>query len=280
MVVGGAKNSFQQSEVFVPRQVCQKKLPDLPFRVASPIAVSINGLLVVCGNQISITVCYKFDKSGTWNLYTTAPTNHYNYPGVVLNDKLYVYNDKSPEIFDPAIPMWNKWEKAKTRVGFQACMTVARGKIYLIGGILSNLIQVFDPNAVQGQKWTKIADLPANSYTMGCSVMATNTNIMITLNDLPNNVVIFDTTNNHFTDANIPTNVFTSNLILMGSNNYLVGGGEPGSNKIFKYSPHSVPAWTEDTKAVLLDYRQYSSSVVVNTTIFAENFLPSTCTGI
>ena len=273
-------DSFKQSEVFVPGQVCQKKLPDLPLRVALPNVVVLNGLLVVCGKDISTTVCYKFDKAGTWDQYTTTTVNHDKYPGVALNGKLYVYNDRTPQIFDPAIQNWNNWEKPATRAGFQACMTVANGKIYLIGGMLSNFIQVFNPNAVQGQGWAKVADLPSMSYNMGCSVMATDTEIMITMNSSPNNVVIFDTTNNQFTDVSIPTNVYGSNLILMGSNNYLVGGGTEGSNKIYKYSPQSMPAWTEDTKAVLLTYRSSSGSVVMNASIFAENFLPSSCTGI
>ena len=58
VVVGGGEKSFQQCEVFVPGQVCQKKLPDLPIRVALPIVVILNGLLVVCGKQISVTVRY------------------------------------------------------------------------------------------------------------------------------------------------------------------------------------------------------------------------------
>ncbi len=253
-------------------------MPDLPFRVEFPIVVILNGLLVVCGKQISTTVCYKFDKGGTWDLYTTTPVNYYNCPGVVLNEKLYVYQDKSPQMFDPEIQQWNKWERPATRVGFQACMTVANGKIYLIGGILSKLIQVFDPKAVKGHGWSKVADLPSTSSNMGCSVMSTDTKIMITMNSSPNNVVIFDTINNQFTDTRIETSVFLSNLMLIGSNNYLVGGGETGSKKIFKYSPQSIPTWIEDTKAVLLTPRHSSGSVVVDAGFFPNGFLPTKCT--
>ncbi len=78
------------------------------------------------------------------------------------------------------------------------------------------------------------------SYNRGCSVMATGTDIMIAMNSSPKNVVIFHTNKNQFTDASIPINVDGSNIILMGSNNYLVGGGGTGSNKIYKYSPPGV----------------------------------------
>jgi hypothetical protein len=205
VIVGGSvgMDLNQESEVFVPGQVCQKELPTLPFlKVALPIVVILKGLLVVCAKHISTTVCYKYVKaSGAWDLYTTTPVNHDYCPGVVLNEKLYVYQDKSPQIFDPEIQKWNKWERPATRVGFQACMTVVNGKIYLIGGILSKLIQVFDPNAAKGQGWTKVAELPSMSYNRGCSVMATGTDIMIAMNSSPKNVVIFHTNKNQFSDA-------------------------------------------------------------------------------
>jgi hypothetical protein len=108
--------------------------------------------------------------------------------------------------------------------------------------------------------------------------MASDTQIMIALNRLPNNIVIFDTNTNQFTEANVDTNVIGSNIILMGNNIYLVGGGERGSNKIYKYNPQSIPAWTLDTKAVLLAPRSLSGLVTVDVGFFANGYLPSKCT--
>ena len=257
-------------------------MPDLPVKLALPIMVILNGFLIVCGNPSSDFVCYKFSKEGTWDVYTSSPKDHTDQPGVVLNNKLYVYSDRVPEIFDPMIPKWSNWEKSTARVGTRGCMTVANGKIYLIGGELSNLVQAFDPNVDQGKGWTKVADLPALSHNIGCSIMGDPTKIMMTITSSKNNVVIFDTsvTKDQFTNVKIEADVFGSNIILIGSDNYLVAGGDPGSNTIYKYTPHLTPYWTKYTKEVLHYSRHSAGAVVVNASIFADGFLPNTCTGL
>ncbi len=159
-------------------------------------------------------------------------------------------------------------------------MAVAGMKIILVGGQTSEVVYAFDPKSAVGSRWKKVADLPHFSYNMGCSVMGDGTKIMITTVSTTNNVIIFDTTNNKFTNAPIATNVFSSNLILIGNDNYLVAGGSTGSNTIYKYTPSLTPVWTKDTTASLLAPRYLSGTAVVDATFFDTGFLPSTCTGI
>ncbi len=155
LVVGGRDDSV---ELYSPTGNCNYKLAAFPVIAYNPVLVYVDEMIIACSGGKS---CWEYNvKEDNWTVIVTAPFTHNYQPGVVYQEKVYVMDEASPQVFDPSSKTWSSWPSPPNKSGFVPWMVGWKDSIILLGGT-SNLrgVQIFN---VTQQTWTVMdsSDVP------------------------------------------------------------------------------------------------------------------------
>ena len=103
-----------------------------------------------------------------WSVYSSATYVHYDQPGEVYENKIYIVDDSRPEVFDPAEEIWSSWPAAPNKSGLGPCLLTVNATFYLFGGATNTRgVQSFNHSS---QNWTVLDSrfVPMDIYLSGC----------------------------------------------------------------------------------------------------------------
>ncbi len=136
-------------ELYSPTGTCNHKLSDLPTYCDNPVLVYVDEMIIACSGGKS---CWEYIVSqDSWSVIATAPFTHNYQPGVIYQQKVYVIDETSPQVFDPSSKAWSSWPSPPKKSGNAPWMVGWKDCIILLGG-LSNLrgVQIFN---ITEQAW-------------------------------------------------------------------------------------------------------------------------------
>jgi hypothetical protein len=145
LIVGDGDNV----ELYSPNGNCNHKLAAFPVAVNNPVLVYADEMIIACSGGIS---CWEYNvKEDNWLVIATAPFTHNYQPGVVYQEKVYVMDEASPQVFDPFSKTWSIWPSphkkpgnAPWMVGWKDCIILLGGGSFLRG------VQIFN---ITAQTW-------------------------------------------------------------------------------------------------------------------------------
>ncbi len=173
LVVGGNDNSV---ELFSPSGQCNHKLAAFPVVSNNPVLVWIKEMIIACSGNES---CWEYNiKENNWSVIAAAPFAPNWQPGVVYQEKVYVMDESTPQVFDPSSKAWSSWPSPPNKSGTAPWMVGWKDCIILLGGD-SNLkgVQIFN---VTEQTWTVMdSSLVPMDIWWSSSLTLSNGNVLI-----------------------------------------------------------------------------------------------------
>jgi hypothetical protein len=137
-------------ELYSPNGNCNHKLAAFPVTTTNnPVVVYVNEMIIACSGGKS---CWEYKiKENNWSVIATAPFDQNHQPGVVYQEKVYVMDEASPQVFDPLSKTWSIWPSPPKKSGNAPWMVGWKDCIILLGGG-SNLrgVQIFN---ITAQTW-------------------------------------------------------------------------------------------------------------------------------
>jgi hypothetical protein len=132
----GSTSGQRLIEMYTPEGTCVQSLPPPPSgynNFGGAIAMALKAQVLVCGGY-SNSNCYLFDiASNSWSVYSTGRNVHTYFNGVAHDRKIFLYDDLSPEVFDPATKVWSTWKPTPTAT-YYSCFVSWKGFILRFGG--------------------------------------------------------------------------------------------------------------------------------------------------
>jgi hypothetical protein len=130
-------------ELYSPTGNCNHKLAAFPVIAYNPVLVYVDNMIIACSGG---KYCWEYNvKKDNWSVIATAQFTHNFQPGVVYQDKVYVMDEASPQVFDPSSRTWSSWPSPPKEFGNVPWMVGWKDCIILLGGT-SNLrgVQIFN----------------------------------------------------------------------------------------------------------------------------------------
>ena len=211
-----------------------------------------------------------------WSVYSNAQYLHSDYPGAVHADKIYLYHDQSPEIFDPIKNVWSNWTKASTSHGTYGCLVPWRDSLILLGGAGS--VRAVESYNVATSTWMTIdSSVPFDIYKSGCVVLPSEEILVVGPASPPNNkyAAIYNVEDNQWTmvqDSSFDRD--GTALAVLRKRTFAVGGGGDRGIEEFDYASKS---W-KTVNTPLIVPRRAHSMIAIPAELFAH--LPGGCEGV
>ena len=211
-----------------------------------------------------------------WEVYSTAQSTHVSQPGAVYEDKIFIFDNSAPEVFDPIKVEWSSWPKPSSSHGIYSCLLTWRDSLVLMGGNTNTRkVEIFDQPS---QSWSVAGSaIPIAISSSGCVVMPSE-EILVLGSASPGfkkACGIYNVEQNtwQFLGETTYDRSFTS-LVRLGDRTFAIGGTDSAAVEEFVYSDLS---WIEvETELQVL--RRVHSTLAVPADLFAH--LPGGCQGI
>ncbi len=159
-----------------------------------------------------------------------------NGTGIAFNSKIFVVDDKYPEVYDEQSNTWSNWTAPLVKVGTGACLVIWRETFLLFGGGENKLgIQIYNHST---QTWSKVntSSAPFDMYFSGCVVLP-NDNVLIAGShaNYKRHSALFSLKSNTWTLLNQTINIdrSASTLVRLGDRVFVIGGHETDSVEEF-----------------------------------------------
>ena len=133
MVVGGFTNKV---ELYSPNGKCQIQLAPLPNVQFRPSLLFNDGKIIACPSLTTDTKnCWSYNISqNNWSTITSFNFDHYESPGILSDNKLYVVDGTQPEVYDLRNNSWSVWPASTKLIGRTPCLIAWKDTILVIGG--------------------------------------------------------------------------------------------------------------------------------------------------
>jgi hypothetical protein len=232
-------------------------------------------MIIACIGRES---CWEYNiKENNWSKIATAPFTTYWQSGVVYQEKLYVTDDASPQVFDPSSKTWSSWPSPPKESGLAPSMVGWKDCIILFGGS-SNLrgVQIF--NLTQ-QTWTVMDSslVPIDLY-LSSSLTLSNGNVFTVgshQNGSQYSAAFYKPTDNSWTELDKSTTSHKgTRLVQLGSRIFAIGGR---SRDLVEEFLLETNAWKPvDAKLIMGHY--YPSLLALPAKLFSH--LQGRCQGV
>jgi hypothetical protein len=220
--VGGNDNT---TELYSPTGNCNRKLAAFPVTSNNPVLVYVNEMIIACAGGKS---CWEYKiKENSWSVMATAPFTHNYQPGVVYQEKVYVMDEASPQVFDPSSRTWSNWPSPPKKSGTAPWMVGWKDSIILLGGG-GNLrgVQIFN---ITQQTWAVMdsSQVPMDIF-WSSSLILPNGNVLIVGSEQSGSyysAAFYNPTNNSWKGLEkTVTSHFGSRLVQLGSRIFATDG--------------------------------------------------------
>ena len=213
-----------------------------------------------------------------WSVYSNAQYEHRDFPGAVHADKIYLYHDQSPEIFDPIKNVWSNWTKASTSHGTYGCLVPWRDSLILLGGAFS--VRAVESYNVATSTWMTIdSSVPFYIVGSGCVVLPSEEILVVGPASSPNykSAAIYNVEDNKWTmgqDSSFDR--YRTALVVLGKRTFSVGGISDGIKAIEEFD-YASKSW-KTVNTPLIVPRRAHSMIAIPAELFAH--LPGGCEGV
>jgi len=150
-----------------------------------------------------------------------------NDTGVAFNNKIYIVDDKYPEVYYEQSNTWSNWTAPLIKFGRGACLVTWKSTFLLFGGDRNRLgIQRYNHST---HSWSKVntSSAPFDMYFSGCVVLP-NENVLIagSHNNYTRKSALFNLKSNKWTLLNQTINIdrSASTLVRLGERVFAIGG--------------------------------------------------------
>ncbi len=175
-IVGGNNKNV---ELYSPDGNCQHTLKPIPNGAFEPILAYIEEMILACGGRGN-TYCYLYHPNNdTWSHYSTSTFLHNEQPGEIYNGKIFIANERNPEVFDPVSNTWSSWLAPYKRSGDAPCLVAWKDVFFLIGGEVNKRgIQIYNHSS---NTWDILnsSSTPMDILYSGCILLPNEEEILV-----------------------------------------------------------------------------------------------------
>jgi len=273
LVVGGRIDSV---ELYSPTGNCSHQLADFPIPSNNPVLVFVNEMIIGCYGGHS---CWEYNaKENNWSVIARAPFAQIYQPGVVYQEKVYIIDEASPQVFDPSSKTWSSWPSSPNKFTNAAWMVGWKDCIILLGG-LSNVrgVQIFN---ITEQTWTVMdsSQVPMDLW-WSSSLTLPNGNIFIVgsyVNQYQYSAAFYNPADNSWTELEKTSNShFGTILVQLGSRIFAIDGGYTDLVEEFILETNT---WESVDVELLVKRDGWHSVLALPARLFSH--LPGGCQGI
>ncbi len=249
------------AEVFSPVGNCQIALPTIHEGALGPVLAYIHDMILACaGKRNKHCVLYNPTKA-TWSIFSTSNFTHDYQPGQIFNGKIYIADDKNPEVLDPVSKSWSSWPAPLNKTGEGPCLVAWKDTFILLGGSSnrrgvqsfnhsSNTWQILDSKAV-----------PMDIYFSSCILLPSEEILVVGSEDDPfkSSVSLYHIQSN--TWRALPNTTYPKNgagLVTLGKRVFAIDGHYANIVEEFLYAD-ATWRWM---KAKLSSYRHGHLGVI------------------
>ncbi len=247
----GGNDKLNQAEVYSPEGKCQFDISPVPVQEEffTPILANIDENILACPSFSGNTPdCWQYNmKENTWSVITSPKYSH-NRPGVVYNDKIFIIDDSTPEVYDPRNNSWSSWPMPLQPTGPGSCLIVWRDSIIAFGGISnSQIVQLFNLTL---SAWSVFDEKlsPFNLEYASCTLLPTN-QVLLLGSNIPGfqGAVLYDIVNNLWEQlADVKYNRIGATFVNLNDRIFLIGEGYGGTIiEIVEEFRYESNIWTE-----------------------------------
>ena len=273
LIVGGY--TYTEVELFSPEGRCQHRLTPAPLLLEEPVIAFIDEKVLACDQGHD---CFLYNPSNdSWSAYSTSTYSHKLYPGEIFKNKLFIVDDSSPEVFDPARNIWSGWPAPPTATGTGKCLLAWSDIFIMFGGEYnSRAMQTFNHSS---QTWEVLDStcVPMDMMYSGCTVLPTGDILIAGSRDAPyqSSIALFHVKSNTWkklADSTISRK--GTSLVTLGSRVFAIDGGE----NVVEEFDYNTNTWTTIEEQLLVHRRGHSGVIALPAEMFQH--LPDGCVGV
>ena len=265
-------------ETYFPGGSCTTSLPRIPGQnTPSGAACFINGALYtgyMSGGCLQL-VSYNFTADSWTSLSCSLSQVTSLDPYTCLGNRIYLYNDYSPNYYDTMDRAWHLTSKPEAAAGLAPGMCDANGMLYVFGSGDSFPIQKYNPVT---DIWSILKTNMTYSADMRCQAIPGTENIVVlsigSPNLDPNNLIgIFSSVTDDWLSplTKQSINFIYGSLLIYGRQFFMFSG--VGAN--YAYCPNSSTTWQSVPNVQPLTNPRYGTFVTMVPNSLLN--LPATC---
>ena len=232
-------------EVYTPDGSCVATLAPTPFPQVAMSLSYINESIVACG---ALPFCWNYNiAEDGWARLTEHRFHHDYQVSGVYNDKLYIVDDRNPEVFDPTANTWTPLPAPPVQTERSACMVTYQDSFLLFGGFENSRgVQQFNHTT---NEWVNLnpASVPKDMVNSGCILLPNGQDVLIVgpqVNPLLSAASIYKVQSNTFLELPDPDiNRYGTKLVQFGSRVFAIGGGGQDDRKVEEFN-YDSNTWT------------------------------------
>ncbi len=271
--MGGNDNSV---ELYCPTGTCNQKLAAFPVTSNNPVLVYIKKMIIACSGGKS---CWEYKiNENNWSVIATAPFTHSHQPGAVYQEKLYVMDEASPQVFDPSSRTWSNWPSPPNKSGEAPWMVGWKDCIILLGGGSNPKgVQIFN---ITKQTWAVMdsSQVPMEMY-WSSSLTLPNGNVLIAgsfQDGYHNSATFYNPTNNSWKELEkTATSHHGTRLVQLGTQIFAIGGR---ANDLVEEFILETNTWKPVDTKLLVRRDGYMSLLALPAKLFSH--LQGRCQGV
>ncbi len=166
-----AVGGWIDAEVFSPDGNCQFELARIPSGALEPVLAFIHDMILACAGKGNKNCHLYSPTNNTWSRFSTSNFTHDYQPGEIYNGKIYIADDKSPEVLDPVSNSWSRWPAPLNKTGESPCLVAWKDSFILLGGSSNRRgVQTFNHSS---NKWHVLDStaVPMDIYFSSCILL-------------------------------------------------------------------------------------------------------------
>jgi hypothetical protein len=273
LVVGGSGTSV---ELYSPSGNCNHQLADFPVSSENPVLVYVDEMIIACAVGQS---CWEYNtKEDKWSVIAKALFTHNGQPGVVYQEKVYVIDEASPQVFDPSSKTWSSWPSLPNKFGNYPCIVNWKDCIILFGG--SSNTRSFQIFNITAQTWTVLdtSQLPMEIH-WSSSLTLNNGNVFIVGSEQSGShysAAFYKPTDNSWVQLeDSVTSHQGTRLVQLGTRLFAIGGR---ANDLVEEYNLETNLWTPFDVELLVKRDGHHSVLALPANLFSH--LPGGCQGV
>jgi hypothetical protein len=233
-------------------------------------------MIIACSGGQS---CWEYSvKQDSWSVIATALFTHNFQPGVVYQEKVYIIDEASPQVFYPSSRTWSSWPsppkksgKAPWIVGWEDCIILLGGESNLRG------VQIFN---ITEQTWTVMNSFQV-PMDLGWSSSLTLANgkvffVGTAVSGYHYSAAFYNPADNSWTELEkTVTNHYGTRLVQLGTRIFAIDGYE--TDLVEEFFLETI-TWQTANVELLVKRDGYHSVLALPARLFSH--LPGGCQGI